>query len=146
MTTTGSKWPLIALCATCTIAAAAAAGAAAAVAGLPDADIARTGVSERHYAISYTPGPNWKPGLPFRDQGLRDHFLYLKRLDGEGRIVIGGPVEPDSGLVVLVAVDQATADRVAAADPAVTAGVFVVQVRPFTPRFAAKVPVAVAKP
>lgn len=96
------------------------------------------------YAIVYRAGPRWRPGVPMPEQGLRDHFYYVKGLDNfyyvkgldnGGRIVAAGQLGPDGGLILLHARDQAEADAVIAADPATVAGIFVGEARPFVPRF-----------
>ncbi len=79
-------------------------------------------------------------------QGLREHFFYLRRLDAENRIILAGPVEPDGGLVLLHARDQADAERMVAADPAVVAGIFIGEVRAFTPRFVGRRPLSPVAP
>jgi len=87
------------------------------------------------YAIIYRPGPAWRPDVPMSEQGLRDHFFYLRRIDAEGRIALAGPVGEDGGLILLRAESKADADAFVAADPAVVAGLFVGEPRPFVPRF-----------
>ena len=88
------------------------------------------------FAITYRPGPQWRPGAPMREQGLLDHFYYVKSLDDAGRVGVAGPLGEDGGLILLRAESQAEAEAVMQADPAVTAGLFVGEVRPFVPRFA----------
>lgn len=87
------------------------------------------------FAIVYRAGPAWKPGVPMKDQGLRDHFYYVKALHDRGDIVYAGPMGPDGGLILIHAADRTAADAIVAADPAVKAGIFVGTVRDFTPRF-----------
>lgn len=85
------------------------------------------------FALILAPGPAWKPGRPFAEQGLRPHFDYWMALFRAGRIASAGPVGADSGLVLLRAADQAAADAILAADPAVVAGIFTGTVRPYAP-------------
>lgn len=87
------------------------------------------------FAIVYRAGPAWKPGVPMKDQGLRDHFYYVKALHERGDVVYAGAMGPDGGLMILHAADQAAADAVAAGDPAVKTGIFLADVRRYTPRF-----------
>lgn len=87
------------------------------------------------FAIVYRAGPAWKPGVPMKDQGLRDHFYYVKALHERGGIVYAGAMGPDGGLIILHATDQATAEAVIANDPAVKAGLFTGEARRYTPRF-----------
>lgn len=87
------------------------------------------------FAIVYRAGPAWKPGVPMKDQGLRDHFYYVKALHERGGIVYAGAMGPDGGLIILHAADQAAAEAVIADDPAVKAGIFTGEARRYTPRF-----------
>lgn len=98
------------------------------------------------FAVSYSAGPKWKPGVPMRDQGLRDHFFYIKALDDAGRIVIAGPVGDDAGLFLVRAKDQADADAVVSNDPAIKVGIFTGAARPFVPRFVGRTLPAPARP
>ncbi|APR55176.1 hypothetical protein BRX40_18765 [Sphingomonas koreensis] len=70
-----------------------------------------------------------------KDQGLRDHFYYVKALHERGGIVYAGAMGPDGGLIILHAADQAAAEAVIADDPAVKAGIFTGEARRYTPRF-----------
>ncbi|MHA4839377.1 YciI family protein [Sphingopyxis sp. MSC1_008] len=85
------------------------------------------------FALILAPGPAWKPGRPFAEQGLRAHFDYWMALFRAGRIASAGPVGTDGGLVLLRAADQAAADAILAADPAIVAGIFTGTVRPYAP-------------
>ena len=87
------------------------------------------------YAIVYRAGPNWRADVPMERQGLLPHFNYMRDLHARGTIVLAGPLGRDGGLVVIHARNQAEADGVIAADPAVTAGLFTGEARSFTPRF-----------
>jgi uncharacterized protein YciI len=87
------------------------------------------------FAIVYRAGPAWKPGVPMKEQGLRDHFYYVKALHERGDIVYAGAMGPDGGLMILHAVDQAAAQTIAANDPAVKTGIFLADARHYTPRF-----------
>ena len=85
------------------------------------------------FALALAPGRAWKPGRPFSEQGLRPHFDYWMALYRDGRIAAAGPVGTDSGLVLLRAPDQAAADAILTADPAIAAGIFIGTVRPYAP-------------
>jgi len=87
------------------------------------------------FAIVYRAGPTWKPGVPMKDQGLRDHFYYVKALHESGAIVYAGAMGPDGGLILIHAADQAAAEAVMTNDPAVKTGIFIGEVRRYTPRF-----------
>lgn len=92
------------------------------------------------FAIIYRAGPSWRPGVPMEQQGLRDHFYYLRALDNDDRIVAAGPLGPDGGLIIVLARDQSEADSVIAADPAVVSGLFAGEATRFIPRFVGKKP------
>jgi uncharacterized protein YciI len=113
-----------------TLVTGAVAGAAPAPQQQPSATAARP-----LFAIVYRAGPAWKPGVPMKDQGLRDHFYYVKAVHERGDIVYAGAMGPDGGLIILHAADQAAAEAVMAGDPAVKAGIFTGEARRYTPRF-----------
>lgn len=98
------------------------------------------------FAIVYRAGPAWKPGVPMEQQGLRDHFYYINALHKEGKLIVAGPLGSDGGLIILYARDQADADSVIAADPAVTAGLFTGTATRFIPRFVSKEPLSAVAP
>ncbi len=98
------------------------------------------------FLINYRAGPRWRPGVPMRKQGLRDHFYYIKALDEAGRIAVAGPVGDDAGMILLWADSLAEAQRIVAADPAVTAGLFTGDPRAFEARFVGERRIAPAKP
>lgn len=88
------------------------------------------------FAFIYRPGPAWKPGLPMARQDLRAHGGYIAKLAAEGRIVAaGGWSGADGGMAVLRAADADEAQRLLAADPAITSGVFAADLRRWSPRF-----------
>ena len=87
------------------------------------------------FAIVYRAGPNWSSGVPMSEQGLLEHFYYMRDLHERGLIVLAGPLGEDGGLVILRAAGQADADRTIEADPAVRDGKFVGTATPFVPRF-----------
>lgn len=101
--------------------------------GTPAATPATETAAAPLFALALAPGRAWKPGRPFSEQGLRPHFDYWMALFREGRIATAGPVGTDSGLVLLRAPDQAAAEAILAADPAIAAGIFTGTVRPYAP-------------
>lgn len=117
------------------LAAALVTGAFAATVAVADAQQQPAAATRPMFAIVYRAGPAWKPGVPMKEQGLRDHFYYVKALHERGDIVYAGAMGPDGGLMILHAADQAAADAVAAGDPAVKTGIFLADVRRYTPRF-----------
>ena len=98
------------------------------------------------FAIIYRAGPRWKPGVPMEAQGLQGHFYYLSDLVKSGKVALAGPLGPDGGLVLLRATDQTAAERMMAADPAVTGGLFLGEVRGFLPRLASERPIQAIRP
>lgn len=96
------------------------------------------------FAVVYRAGPKWKAGVPMENQGLRDHFFYLRGLSEKDVIVVAGPLGADGGLVILRAQDERAAAQVVAADPAVIANLFVGEVKPFSPRIGGTEPLATA--
>jgi uncharacterized protein YciI len=99
----------------------------------PAAPAAGAAQARKLYAILLAPGPAWKPGKPFREQGLRTHFDYWMGIYRSGSIVAAGPLGNDSGLVLLLAPDLTDAEAVMHADPAVVAGIFQGSVRSYAP-------------
>jgi uncharacterized protein len=89
------------------------------------------------FIIIYRPGPAWRVGVPMQEQGLRPHALYLSGLLDAGRLFAAGPFgdEPAGGLVIVRAAGLAEARALMDADPAVVSGLFVGELRPWTPRF-----------
>lgn len=107
--------------------------AASAAVAVPPHD--REAAARPLFAIIYRAGPAWKAGVPMKDQGLREHFLYVKSLHARGDVVYAGALGSNGGLMLIHAADQAGADAVIAADPAVRAGIFVAEARRFVPSF-----------
>lgn len=90
------------------------------------------------YAFIYRPGPTWKPGLPMAQQDMRAHAGYIARLAAEGRVVAaGGWAGTDGGMAVVRCADAEEAARLLAADPAITSGIFLADLRRWSPRFGA---------
>jgi len=71
--------------------------------------------------------------------GLREHYIYMKRLHAEGLVAAAGQLGSDGGLLLLRARDKGEADRV-------LAGAFVGEARPFTPRFVGPEPLVPVAP
>lgn len=88
------------------------------------------------FLFLFSPGPSWRPGVPMRQQDLREHAAYHDRLVREGRgFAGGGYVGMDGGMAIVRAADRAEAQAILAADPAIVNGVFVADLRQWTPRF-----------
>ncbi|MDZ4722594.1 MAG: YciI family protein [candidate division Zixibacteria bacterium] len=65
---------------------------------------------------------------------VSEHFLRLKGLHAEGKIILAGPCDDAAfGLIVVETETEAEAREIAHGDPAVQAGVFVLkEIHPFT--------------
>jgi len=121
------------------------AGCAGAAATLATPPIAADGATEADEAdpkgeaptvfhvILHSPGETWQVGVGFRDQpGVMAHVEYMAGLLQAGTLAYGGPFLDDSGgMAVLKVADLADAERVAAADPSVQAGLLRTRVVPW---------------
>ena len=88
------------------------------------------------FLFFYRPGPAWRAGVPMRQQDLRAHAAYHAQLLREGRSFAGGGyVGMDGGMAIVRAADQAEAEAMLAADPAIVNGVFAAEIRQWQPRF-----------
>ncbi len=91
------------------------------------------------FAFLVRPGPKWDATKSLYDQPrLFNHAAYLGALRERGVLAIGGPFADISGestgalaLGVFRVPDLATAERYMRADPAVQAGTFVYEIRPW---------------
>jgi uncharacterized protein len=84
------------------------------------------------YLVVYRPGGGWLPGKPLAQQPLAEHFKYMVSLYEKGTLRFAGPFLDDTGgAVVLEAAGEAEANAIVAADPAVTARVFVAEIHPW---------------
>jgi len=89
-------------------------------------------------------------GKPLRDQPMGPHGTYMRKLYAEGRMIAAGPTVDtggattlvDGGVVLLRAASLDEAKAVMAADPAVTAGLFVGEVRAWRVAFSNGDPLA----
>jgi uncharacterized protein YciI len=92
------------------------------------------------FVILYRPGPAWIAGRPMREQDLRPHGAYYAGLLRDGRVFAGGGFEGDGGMAIIRAADAAEARAILDADPAITSGVFVAELRQWRPRFFSEAP------
>ena len=100
---------------------------AALVASRADAQAASTQPS---YLCVYRPGPRWLPGKPLAEQPLREHGRYMLDLYKRGVMRLAGRFADGSGGAMLFgADDDASAQAIVAADPAVVAGTFAYELR-----------------
>ena len=116
------------------------AAAAAIATGTADEAPQRASPEPQPFVILYEAGPAWRTGLPMREQDLRAHFYYVRALDEAGKVSAAGALGADGGLIVLQPTTAAEAARIMREDPAVSAGVFVGRVAPFSPRFVGETP------
>lgn len=84
------------------------------------------------YVAQLTRGPKWIEGKDvFVQPRLMNHVLYMKNLMDSGMLLMGGRLGDADGLGILKVPDQAYAERLMAADPAVQAGTFAVKITPW---------------
>lgn len=78
----------------------------------------------------YRPGPRWLPGKPLAEQPLREHGRYMLELYRRGVMRLAGRFADGSGGAMLFgADDDASAQAIVAADPAVVAQTFAYELR-----------------
>src|SRR5436190_3898389 len=92
------------------------------------------------YVFLYRAGPSWKAGRPMGEQNLGAHAAYIKKLLDDGRLFAGGPTGADTGLAIVRAANLEEAQTMLSADPAITTGVFIADLRRWTPAFDSKKP------
>lgn len=91
--------------------------------------------TQQVYVVTYKPGPAWRAGVPMNRQALGPHAAYWMRLAREGRCIGAGPyLDSDGGMALITASNDTEARAIVAADPAVTSGVFVAELHPWSPR------------
>lgn len=82
------------------------------------------------YLCVYRPGPRWLPGKPLSEQHLREHGRYMLDLYKRGVMrIAGGFADNSGGAMMFGADDDASAQSIVAADPAVVAGTFTYELR-----------------
>jgi len=82
------------------------------------------------YLCVYRPGPRWLPGKPLAEQPLREHGRYMLDLYKRGVMRLAGRFADGSGGAMLFgADDDASAQAIVAADPAVVAETFTYELR-----------------
>jgi uncharacterized protein len=102
------------------------------------------------FVLFHRPGPRWEAGVPFPEQpGIMDHILFMRGVDQEQRLVLGGPFDDEPagpadggpvGIAIIEADQLADAESIAASDRSVQAGLLVVTVRPWRPRMGSALP------
>ena len=87
-------------------------------------------IQQPSYLCVYRPGPRWLPGKPLSEQPLREHGGYMLDLYKRGVMRLAGRFADGSGGAMLFgATDDASAQAIVAADPAVVAETFSYELR-----------------
>ena len=95
------------------------------------------------FVLIHRPGPQWRAGVDFPGQeGIVDHFRFMRRLDDEQRLILGGPFDDEwvgsentpVGMAIINAGSLQEAQDVADSDASVQSGLISVTVRPWGPR------------
>ena len=82
------------------------------------------------YLCVYRPGAKWLAGKPLSEQPLRDHGRYMLDLYRRGIMRLAGRFADGSGGAMLFSADDdASAQAIVAADPAVMAQTFTYDLR-----------------
>jgi uncharacterized protein YciI len=104
------------------------AGLGAALAGSSAAQAAQP--DKPSYLCIYRPGAKWLSGKPLSEQPLREHGRYMLDLYRRGIMRLAGRFADGSGGAMLFgADDDASAQAIVAADPAVVAQTFTYELR-----------------
>jgi uncharacterized protein len=104
------------------------AGLSAALAGSSGAEAAQPDAPS--YLCVYRPGAKWLPGKPLSEQPLHEHGRYMLDLYRRGIMRLAGRFADGSGGAMLFgADDDASAQAIVAADPAVVAQTFTYELR-----------------
>jgi uncharacterized protein YciI len=104
------------------------AGLSAALAGSSTAQAAQP--DKPSYLCVYRPGAKWLVGKPLTEQPLREHGRYMLDLYRRGIMRLAGRFADGSGGAMLFgADDDAGAEAIVAADPAVVAQTFTYELR-----------------
>lgn len=85
---------------------------------------------ETVYIVIYRPGERWSED---RSGPMRDHGRYMLQLYRQGTLRHAGPFDDNrGGAVIFTAPDDATAEAVVTADPAVSAQTFAYELKRWT--------------
>ncbi|MDH5404548.1 MAG: YciI family protein [Candidatus Heimdallarchaeota archaeon] len=80
---------------------------------------------KKYFTIIYSKGPNWKEGEGWQNQSLMDHGQYMSVLFNEGKLILGGPFDDNTGGQSVLNVDTLEeAQEILDKDPGVLSGVF----------------------
>jgi uncharacterized protein YciI len=89
-------------------------------------------VPERLFAIVFRTGPAWDAAKPPNEQAhMKDHSANLAEMRKAGTIVLGARYA-DVGLMVARAASAADVEKLLARDPSIAAGIFRVEVHPWS--------------
>ena len=92
--------------------------------------VAQEAGKQPSYLVIYRPGPRWLPGKPLAEQPLREHGRYMLDLYQRGVMRLAGRFADGSGGAMLIgADDDASAQAIVAADPAVVVETFTYELR-----------------
>jgi uncharacterized protein YciI len=84
------------------------------------------------FLVIYRAGPAWPAGKTLAELPLRDHGGYMLDLYKRGLMRMAGGFDDNSGGAVVLNVDSIeNARAIVDADPAVTSGLFVYELRPW---------------
>ena len=86
------------------------------------------------YVMLHSPGPEWLPGTPFREQPeVGVHIAFMSGLLADGRLALGGPFLDDAGggMAIVRAASLDEARQWAESDDSVRGGLLRVEVRPW---------------
>jgi uncharacterized protein YciI len=88
--------------------------------------------------------------VPFPEQpGIIDHVTFMRDLDRDGRLILGGPFDDEPagpvdggpvGIAIVEADSEAAAEELAQSDASVQARLLTVKVRPWHPRMGSALP------
>jgi uncharacterized protein YciI len=87
---------------------------------------------DRLFAILWSVGERWTPGVPVTEQDLHAHRAYWAGLSARGGVVVAGPFldAEAGGMAVFEAATLEDAREIMLRDPAVATKVFSGRVRP----------------
>jgi uncharacterized protein YciI len=84
------------------------------------------------FLVIYRAGPKWPAGKTLAELPLREHGLYMLELHKRGVMQMAGSFADNSGGAAVLNVDNIESARaIADADPAVTGGLFVYELKPW---------------
>ena len=102
------------------------------------------------FVLFHRPGPTWAENVPFPEQpGIIDHVTFMRDLDRDGRLILGGPFDDEPagpvdggpvGIAIVEADSEAAAEELAQSDASVQARLLTVKVRPWHPRMGSALP------